>query len=80
VRFNDMMPGDIVTIVFENGASQDIKIGVTGSYYIDTGVAMRRIILPSTMRSSGSMTYSYYSVQSNVFDKVAGVSVIEVPV
>lgn len=80
VRFSDMMPGDMITIVFENGFTQDIKIGVTGSYYVDTGVAMKQIILPPGMRSSGSMTYSYYSIQQNVFDKVDSVSVIEVPV
>jgi hypothetical protein len=57
-----MMPGDMITIVFENGFTQDIKIGVTGSYYVDTGVAMKQIILPPGMRSSGSMTYSYYSI------------------
>ena len=80
VRFVDMMPGDKIDIIFENGDTQTIQIGVTGSYYIDLGVPIKSIMLQNNTALTGSMTYSYYSVQSNVFDKIANVTVSEVPV
>lgn len=80
VRFNDMMPGDVLTIVFVDGREQEIQIGVTGSYQIDTGMDIREIILPQTMKSAGSMTYGYYSLQSNIFDKISNVEITEIPV
>lgn len=80
VRFNDIMPGDIITVIFEDGREQQIQIGVTGSYQIDTGMDIREIILPDTMKSTGSMTYGFYSLQSNIFDKIANVEITEVPV
>lgn len=78
-RFNDLMPGDTIKLTFENGDEQVIQIGVTGSYYIDTGMAIRKVE-PGDYFSSynASMTYSYYSTQSNVFDKIADVEVNEV--
>lgn len=79
VRFNDMTPGDIITIIFDDGRSQEIQIGVTGSYQIDTGMEIREIILPDTIKSTGSMTYGFYSLQSNIFDKIANVEITEVP-
>jgi hypothetical protein len=33
-----MTPGDIIKIKFEGSDYEEIKIGVTGSYYIDIGV------------------------------------------
>lgn len=80
VRFNDMMPGDVIEIVFEDGRKQEIQIGVTGSYQIDVGMEIREIILPDTIKSAGSMTYGFYSLQSNIFDKISNVEITEVPV
>ncbi|MBQ7820092.1 MAG: hypothetical protein IJ341_10395 [Bacteroidales bacterium] len=78
-RFNDLMPGDTIKLTFENGDNQVIQIGVTGSYYIDTGVAIRKVEPGDNFSSyNASMTYSYYSTQSNVFDKIADVEVNEV--
>lgn len=88
-RFSDLNPGDIITLWFENGNVQEIQIGVTGSYYIDSGMAIRKVTpgrkeeyennLPRSLHSyNASMTYSYYSVQSNVFDKIKDVEVTEV--
>jgi len=41
---------------------------------------IREIILPDTIKSAGSMTYGFYSLQSNIFDKIANVEITEVPV
>lgn len=85
-RFSDLTPGDIITLYFANGKIEEVQIGVTGSYYIDSGVAIRRIkpgrekesITDSSFSSyNASITYSYYSVQSNVFDKIENVTVTE---
>lgn len=79
VRFNDMIPGDKFKIVSMKGDEQIVQIGVTGSYYIDLGVEIAGIELDENNSMNGSMTYSYYSIQSNIFDKIDNVSVREVP-
>ena len=79
IRISDMMPGDYFDIETETGVER-IVIGVTGSYYIDTGVEILEIRLPEGIRSHGSMTYSYYSVSQNIFNKIANVRVAETPV
>lgn len=86
VRFSDMIPGDIIHITFSDDTQEDIQIGVTGSYYIDTGVPIRAIVLDNdnatnsrNLNRQGSMTYSYYSIYSNLFDKIDYVTVTEVP-
>lgn len=86
VRFVDMIPGDIIHITFEDDSQEDIQIGVTGSYYIDSGVSIRAIVLDRdnasdsrNLNRQGSMTYSYYSIYSNLFDKIDYVTVTEIP-
>lgn len=87
VRLVDMIPGDQFEIITESNGrniSQIIQIGVTGSYYIDLGVPIKSIRLiveeKDPVLREGSMTYSYYSIQSNVFDKIKDVTVTEIPV
>lgn len=80
VRFEDMMPGDKIELYLEDSTTPEIiQIGVTGSYYIDLGVPIRMIILSENTTLTGSMTYAYQSVQSNTFDKIEDVHVIEIP-
>ena len=91
VRFVNMRPGQMVTITFEDDKIETVMIGATGSYYIDEGVAIRSIVLGEenpylpgyTLTDdpylSGSMTYSYLSLQSNLFDKIADIQVTEIP-
>lgn len=79
VRLNDMMPGDRITVVFESGDTQDIIIGATGSYNIDVGVPIKSIVLAAGSSLIGSMTYGYYSTQTNIFSKINNVIVNEVP-
>jgi hypothetical protein len=40
-----MIPGSGITITFDDNHSADIKIGITGSYYIDTGVKINSVVL-----------------------------------
>lgn len=79
VRLNDMMPGDKIAVVFESGDTQEIIIGVTGSYNIDVGVPIKSITLTEGSSLVGSMTYGYYSTQMNIFSKITNVVVSEVP-
>lgn len=79
VRFNDMTPGDKIVITFESGDAAEIVIGVTGSYNIDAGVPIRVAKLLEGSSLVGSMTYGYYSTQSNIFSKISNVVVDEVP-
>jgi hypothetical protein len=91
VRFVNMRPGQMITITFEDDRIETIMIGVTGSYYVDEGVAIRSIVLgednpylpgytfTDDPYLTGSMTYSFYSLQSNLFNKIADVQVTEVP-
>lgn len=79
VRFIDMMPGDRVELIFEDGSTQEIQIGVTGSYYIDLGVPIQGIRLKENTQLVGSMVYSYYATQLNEFNKISNAIVEEVP-
>lgn len=79
VRFIDMMPGDKVTLIYENGDIQEIQIGITGSYYVDLGVPIKGIQLGENTQLVGSMVYGYYSTQENEFNKIIDVVVDEIP-
>ena len=82
VRFDNLLPDSILyfrTVKHAEDEYEEIRIGVTGSYYIDTGVEITEIKLPDNAEYSGSMTYSYYSIQQNAFNKIANVNIVEVP-
>lgn len=79
VRFLDMMPGDKVIITFENGEEETIQIGATGSYCVDTGIAVSAIKLDSNAQLTGQVLYSYYDKPKNSFDKIESIEVVEVP-
>lgn len=79
VRFIDMMPGDKITLIYENGDIQEIQIGITGSYYVDLGVPIKGIQLGENTQLVGSMVYGYYSTQENEFNKIIDVVVDEIP-
>lgn len=87
VRIDNMMPGDILHVIKNNGDQEIITIGVTGSYYIDLGTEITAIIVPTDLDSNGnyvynyngSMTYSYYSISQNLFNKIDNVNITEVP-
>lgn len=86
-RIDNMTPGDILEIIKNNGDRETITIGVTGSYYIDIGTEIKAIIIPEDKDTNdnyiynytGSLTYSYYSISQNLFNKIDNVSVYEVP-
>ena len=79
VRLTDLIPGDRLILSFNNRPDQLIQIGVTGSYYVDLGTAIKSIRFDTGVTPKGSMTYSYYSIQSNVFDKISNVTITEIP-
>lgn len=79
VRLTDLAPGDRLILQFANRDNMTIQIGITGSYYVDLGTAITAIKFADGVIPKGNMTYSYYSIQSNVFDKISNVSVSEVP-
>ena len=86
-RIDNMNPGDIFEIINNNGDRQRITVGVTGSYYIDIGTEIKAIIIPEDKDSTGnyvynytgSLTYSYYSISQNMFNKIDNINIYEVP-
>lgn len=78
-RIDNMNPGDIFKIINNNGEIEDITIGVTGSYYIDIGTKIKAIIIPEDKNYTGSLTYSYYSISQNRFNKIDNIKIYEVP-
>lgn len=79
IRFNDLMPGEVVGIKFKDKDWEQIKIGVTGSYEVDIGLDIEGIQLYSIHRGAGSMTYSYEYTKVPAFETVANVDVVEHP-
>lgn len=90
VKISDLYPGSYFYLVPGRVFSQSqmteknlepykIVVGATGSYYIESPVAIDQIIIPSPGYMQGSVTYSYYSILSNNFNKIKDVSVVEVP-
>lgn len=81
VRFDNFLPGTKFIIKKKNDEIESIYIGVTGSYYIDIGTEIKEIYLDENeqIQNMGQMTYSYYSIQSNLFNKISNVNVIEIP-
>lgn len=79
VRLVDMMPGDMVYLTFKDDRQEQILIGVTGSYYVDSEVPIKAITLGENTHLTGSMTYSYFTKQANHFNKIADVHVEEAP-
>lgn len=81
IRFTDMNPGDRIKLYIHGKKEPEIiQIGITGSYYVDLGVTIDAIALDENVIPTGNVMYSYYSIQSNVFDKIDNVTINEVPV
>lgn len=79
-KIENAIPGDRYILTFEDGNQEIIMIGVTGSYQLDIGKKIIKIEIPEGNNYyQGSLTYSYMSIQENVFDLVHNVEVIEVP-
>ena len=77
LRLDNMVPGNIVEVEFENSDSQSIKIGITGSYYIDTKTNITSLKLKQP--SYGSMTYSYSTTREPKFNTIRSIFVQECP-
>lgn len=81
VRFNDMTPGSVVSIT-QNGKAQNIVIGSTGSYEVNTGVAITSIYLPNISDSNfyqGTITYGYYNDDLVEFNTITTINIFETP-
>ena len=86
VRLQDLRPGTIIKIYPEATTKEEdilkIQIGVTGSYYVDLGIELYKIEVPvdEVMRNPNTaMTYSFYSIAQNSFDKIKNVIISEIP-
>lgn len=77
VRFDGMAPGETAIVTFTNGSIENIKIGATGSYYVDTGIEITSIKMQNV--SSGTVTYSYYYEKEPMFNNISDVNIIEMP-
>lgn len=78
LRIVDATPGDKFQLIFNNGNTETIEIGVTGSYYIDLGVPIESISAKQDINYA-SLTYSFYEITTNKFNTVTAVDVSEVP-
>ena len=79
LRINDMYPGEMIYIKYKGEDNEcPIKIGVTGSYAIDSEVDIESVRI-SQSPSFGSITYGYLYNQPNVFNTIKSVDIEEVP-
>ena len=90
IKFINMRPGQMVKLVFENGHTEVIVIGATGSYSLDSKHTIAEIsLLESNLKYqdgiediylTGSLTYSFLGTTPNTFSKISFVENVSVPV
>lgn len=80
VRFTDMIPGAIIYFTQENGPEQEVMIGATGTYMLDTGFKITNIHLdPNKSKGQGMITYSYEDNAQNIFNEIEMIDIIDIP-
>jgi hypothetical protein len=68
-----MLPGEQILLTFADGSQENIRIGATGSYYINNGTIIESIVIPSRyqevhyMRESEFENDLYYRRTDNGF-------------
>ena len=78
ISFTDMMPGDKIRITLEDGTSQEISIGATGTYELKKQIPIISVVLLNKV-FFGLMTYSFKEKQINQFNKYSNTEIITVP-
>lgn len=92
LRFEGMIPGDRIIMIDSEGKTIDTVIGVTGSYLLElqNGITINTVYFPEDSFDSinnpsgyvnhqGTLTYSYFSKMTNVFNTITDVDIEEVP-
>lgn len=88
IKFEDMMPGDIIKIRTENDdQAQIIVIGATGTYQINTGTKIINAEVETNtlarIKKNGlsepQVTYSYYEASINSFNEIAAINFNDIP-
>lgn len=74
VFFRDMLPGSIIMI-----NNNEIQIGATGSYYVESPDGIYSIFIPNNEHYTGSFTYTYYDIYREDFSKYESTSFKDVP-
>ena len=77
--FENMIPGARFELTDEFNEKIIITIGITGTYKVDTDVNFLSVKMDSEYLDQGSLTYSYESNSSNVFDTVEDVVIHDHP-
>lgn len=77
VEFFDMRPGTKVSLIFSNGKTADIIIGLSGRYKVDDDIGIR--VIRTYTQTTGWMTYKYKVKAINSFDKISNLSLEDVP-
>lgn len=70
LRLEGLNPGSTFEIKFKNGGIQNIVIGATGNYSLNIKEELDSIIIPSTAKYNGILTYTYYEDSTNTFNEV----------
>ena len=88
----DMLPGTIIELRTKRAgmadAVEEIQIGATGSYRASFENPITAIVIPQKIIDNkvvvnglqGSITYSYESTATNVFDLIRNLEVIDIPI
>lgn len=77
VEFFDMRPGTMISLIFTNGKTADIIIGLNGRYKIEDDIGIR--VIRTHTQTTGWMTYKYKIKAINSFDKIANLRLEDVP-
>lgn len=90
IKIVGMRPGQAISLTFENNTTEIIVIGATGSYSLNSKIAIYEIkLLESNLKYtngtfdpylSGSLTYSFFGTTPNGFNKITDIENIGTPV
>lgn len=77
--FENVVPGTIIQITYDDGSQSSISIGVTGQYKLNSKQPINSIQIVSGGATAGSLMYSYKTNTINTFDAIKGVELNDYP-
>ena len=77
--FENVVPGTIMKIIYDDNSTTSIAIGVTGQYQLKSKQPIKSVSIVSGGITSGSLMYSYKTNTINTFDSIRGVELEDYP-